>query len=193
MKQNTIRRSRRISTGWRHNNWKFKRETAEDLDKNRFYSIYCITNESFVMLNKMCKLKKFVIVADSAQWSGVHVLDSDFNYLKSFNNENKFINVTGLCKTNANTVYISSSKPNSKDTFMFDFEFSNNSVEFKEIYVFKNLCDKERLVVGMEYNKYRNSVFIVRLGALFLFCVETKTLFNFFRFRLFLIKYEKIN
>ena len=140
---------------------KFKRETVEDLDRNRFDSIDCLTNEPFRMLNKMCKLKKFIIVADSSFQSGVHVLDSEFNYLKSFNNENKLKNVTGLCKSKENTIYVLNSAPKSKENLVFAFEFNKKDIEFKEICVFKNLCDKERDLVAMEFNKYRNSVFLI--------------------------------
>jgi hypothetical protein len=141
---------------------KFKRDTVEYLDKNLFDLTCFITYQPFKMLNRMCKLENFIIVADWGLNSGIHLLDSKFNYLKSFNNHNKLKNVTGICTgQDDKTIFIATSVSKTKDNFVFVFNFNIEKLEFQEIYVFDNISDKERDLRGMEFNKNKNSVFIV--------------------------------
>ena len=155
---------------------KFKRETSEDL--NIFDSNCFVTYQPFQMLNRMCKIGNFILVADWNLNSGIHVLDYKFNYLKSFNNENKLKNVTGICKgKDDQTVFIASSISKTKDNFVFVIHLNTEKIEFEEIFVFKSICDKERDLGGMVYNRIKNSVFIVdRLNTSLLeLCIDHQT------------------
>lgn len=109
----------------------------------------------FKQINRICMLEEIFVLGDWELGVGVHVFDLNFEYLFTFNHNQKLKKVTGLCKIDEKEIAVVSSVPNTNDNDIFIFKYSKKKNKFKEIF-FYNCNDKDRDLCGIEFlNKVR--------------------------------------